>query len=282
MTPPPVPTPPQTGESVPAAIATAAARFSFSDTPRLDAELLMAHALRVERSCLLLDPGAHVVPPGFAALVERRAGQEPVAYITGSCGFWTLDLAVGPGALVPRGDSEAVVEAALAHFGARGPASVLDLGTGPGTLLLALLAEWPGARGLGIERSADALRWARINVRANAAERARLVRGDWADALSGRFDCIVANPPYIGTAEVLPGEVGRHEPAAALYAGDDGLADYRRIVPALPRLLTPGGAAVLEIGWTQAPSVGALLEAQGFAVALRRDLAGRPRALVAT
>ena len=242
----------------------------------------MAHALGIERARLLLDPAAFAVPDAFAALVERRAAEEPVAYLTGSRGFWTLDLAVGPGALVPRADSEAVVEAALAHFGARPPASVLDLGTGPGTLLLALLSEWPAARGLGVDRSADALGWARVNAAAVAPGRAALVRGDWAAAVAGRFDCVVANPPYIATGEALPGEVARHEPAGALFAGTDGLDDYRRIVPELPRLLAPGGAAVLEIGWTQAPAVGDLLRREGFAVAEHRDLGGRPRALVAT
>ena len=269
-----------------AALTAATARFTFSATPRLDAELLMAHAMAITRDTLLLSRLDDPVPPDFVALVGRRAAHEPVAYITGARGFGTLDLAVGPGALVPRADSEAVVEAALAHFGDRHPATVLDLGVGPGTLLLALLAEWGQARGLGVDRSADALRWARINA-APFGSRAQLIQGDWVAALAGRFDCIVANPPYIAAAEPLPDEVAAHEPASALYPraderGDDGLADYRRLVPELPRLLAPGGAAVLEIGWTQGAAVGDLLRAQGFAIAERRDLGGRPRALVAT
>lgn len=263
-----------------AALAAAAARFAFSATPRLDAELLLAHALGIDRQALLLDPD-RAVPPTFAALVDRRAAHEPVAYITGTRGFWTLDLAVGPGALVPRADSETLVEAAVAHFAGRPPASVLDLGTGPGTLLLALLAEWPRARGLGVDRSAAALAWASRNA-APVAARAAFVQGDWTAALAGRFDCIVANPPYIATDEALPAEVAAHEPAAALYAGPDGLADYRRLVPDLRRLLAPGGAVLLEIGWTQGAAVGGLLAVQGFAVAEHRDLGSRPRVLLAT
>lgn len=260
------------------ALAAAAARFGFADTPRLDAELLLAHVLGIPRERLLFDLDHATVPDGFAALVERRSAHEPVAYITGTRGFWTLDLAVGPGALVPRADSEAVVEAALAHFAASPPASILDLGTGPGTLLLALLAEWPEAQGLGIDRSAEALTWAKRN----GSGRAAWVQGDWSAAIAGPFNLIVANPPYVATDEPLPPEVAAHEPASALYAGSDGLDDYRRIVPPLRGLLAPGGAAVLEIGWTQASAVGDLLRAEGFAVGERRDLGGRPRALLAT
>jgi release factor glutamine methyltransferase len=261
------------------AIAAAAARFGFSATPRLDAELLMAHALGVERSALLLGQDG-AVPEGFAVLVERRAGQEPIAYITGRRGFWTLDLAVGPGALVPRADSETLIEAALERFAARSPATILDLGTGPGTLLLALLDEWRDACGIGLDRSAAALGWARRNA-APFGARASFVQGDWAAALTGTFDLVISNPPYIATDEVLPTEVAGHEPGEALFAGADGLADYRRLAPELRRLVAPGGAAIVEIGWTQADAVGDLLRAQGFAVDLHRDLGGRPRVLVA-
>lgn len=262
-----------------AAIAAAAVRFAFSPTARLDAELLMAHALGVERSALLLGlDGA--VPEGFAGLVGRRAAQEPIAYITGRRGFWTLDLAVGPGALVPRADSETLIEAALARFAEAPPVTILDLGTGPGTLLLALLDEWRQARGIGVDRSAAALDWARRNAMPFGA-RAVFVQGDWAAAVAGAFDLVICNPPYIATDEVLPAEVVGHEPAGALFAGTDGLADYRRLAPELRRLVAPGGAAIVEIGWTQAQAVGDLLRAQGFAVTLHHDLGGRPRALVA-
>ena len=263
------------------ALLQAAERFAFSPTARLDAELLLAHALGIERNALLLDL-SRAVPDSFWPLVERRAVQEPIAYITGTRGFWTLDLAVGPGALVPRVDSETLIDAALAHFKGRPPATVLDLGTGPGTLLLALLDEWRDAVGLGVDRSAQALDYALANAAAcGLADRARFVRGDWAAALTGAFDCIVTNPPYIGTDEILSPEVRDYEPGSALFAGPEGLDDYRLLAPELRRLLAPGGAAVVEIGHEQAPAVTMLLEAQGFRVALHRDLGGRPRALLA-
>lgn len=264
-----------------AALIDAAARFSFSATPRLDAELLLAHALGIPRERLLLSLDDHPVPPSFADLVARRAGHEPVAYITARRGFWTLDLTVGPGALVPRADSETLIEAALAHFADRPPATVLDLGAGPGTLLLALLSEWPQARGLGVDRSAAALAYARTNA-APFTGRAAFVQGDWATAVEGVFDLVVCNPPYVATREPLPREVAEYEPAAALYAGPQGLDDYRRLAPELARLVASGGAAVLEIGSTQAKAVTALLEAQKFSVEERHDLGGRPRALVGT
>ncbi len=265
-----------------AALAEAAARFGFSATPRLDAELLMAHALGIVRNRLLLDLD-RPVPPGFAALVARREAHEPIAYITGSRGFWSIDLAVGPGALVPRADSETLLIAAAAHFGSGAPASVLDLGTGPGTLLLAALDEWPAAIGLGIDRSAAALGYARANAAALGLQgRAHVAIGHWAAAIDARFDLVLANPPYIGTAEVLPAEVARYEPGGALFAGADGLDDYRLLAPQLARLIAPGGCAAIEIGHTQAASVTALLAAEGFAVAVRQDFGGRNRCLVAT
>ena len=264
------------------AIAAAAARFAFSATPRLDAELLMAHALGVARNAILLDPDRHAVPDAFSALVERRMAHEPIAYITGTRGFWSIDLAVGPGALVPRADSEMLLIAAQGHFGTRAPANVLDLGTGPGTLLLAALDEWP-ARGLGVDFSADALGYARANAAAlGMADRASFVRGSWAGAIVGQFDLILANPPHIGTDEVLPPEVRDHEPAAALFAGTDGLDDYRILARQLPALIAPGGAAAIEIGATQAASVSALLEAEGLRVDLHHDYGGNPRVLLAT
>ena len=282
MTAPP-PTPPASGRgAVRAAIATAAAQFAFSATPRLDAELLMAHALGVERNAILLDPDRYAVPETFAALVERRLNHEPIAYITGTRGFWSIDLAVGPGALVPRADSETLLIAAQAHFAGQAPASILDLGTGPGTLLLAALDEWP-ACGLGIDYSPQALAYARANAATlGMADRARFIRGSWASAIVGQFDLILANPPYIATDERLPAEVQNHEPHAALFAGADGLDDYRILAEQLPALIAPGGAAVIEIGSTQAPPVTALLEAQGLHVALHHDYGGNARALVAT
>lgn len=269
--------------NVRAAISDAAARI-VSDTSRLDAELLMAHALGVSRQAMLLTRLGDPVPEGFAALVERRIAHEPVAYITGSRGFWTIELQVGPGVLVPRADSETLIEAAVAHFAATaGPKRVLDLGTGPGTLLLAALVEWPEAHGVGVDASATALGYARDNAaRLGLADRVELRAGDWAEGIGGRFDLILCNPPYIGTGEVLGPEVGDHEPAEALFAGADGLDDYRRIVPHLRRLLAPGGIAVLEIGWTQGAAVSALVEGTGLTPALHRDLGGRDRVVTAS
>ena len=242
----------------------------------------MAHALGVDRNAILLDPTRYTVPATFAALVERRLRHEPIAYIIGTRGFWSIDLAVGPGALVPRADSETLLIAAQAHFAGRAPATVLDLGTGPGTLLLAALDEWP-AQGLGIDYSPHALDYARANAATlGMADRARFIRGSWAGAIVGQFDLILANPPYIATDERLPPEVHDHEPHAALFAGSDGLDDYRILAEQLPALIAPCGAAVIEIGSTQGPSVTALLEAQGLHVALHHDYGANPRALVAT
>lgn len=267
-----------------AALREAAARLvDVSDTPRLDAELLMAHALGVERQALLLDPSRYEMPAGFAALVERRMTHEPVAYIVGYRDFWTIRVSVGPGMLIPRPDSEVLIEAAVAHFGDNGVRRVLDLGSGPGTLLLAALAEWPVAHGLGVDESEKAVEWAGMNANdLGMDERARFQVGDWAAGLDGPFDLILCNPPYIADSENLMRDVADFEPAGALFAGADGLDDYRRIIPDLPRLLAPGGLAILEIGHTQRILVAELAEAVGFVVACRQDLGGRDRALLLT
>lgn len=250
-----------------------------TDTPRLDAELLMAHALGTTREAMLLSPD-RPVPAGFAALLARRLAHEPVAYITGTRAFWTIDLQVGPGALVPRPDSETLIEAAVAHFTGRAPATVLDLGTGPGTLLLAALDEWPQARGLGVDRSQHALAWARRNAPL-AAGRAHFAQGDWAAAVDAHFDLVLANPPYVGTVERLPDEVALHEPQTALTAGVEGLDAYRVLVPQLPRLVAPGGLIAVEIGWRQADAVSVLFAEAGLTPRIACDLGNRPRAILA-
>ena len=254
-----------------------------SDTPRLDAELLMAHALAVERDILLLARLSNSAPADFPALLARRAAREPVAYITGRRAFWTIELEVGPGVLVPRPDSETLIEAAVAHFGNRSPARILDLGTGPGTLLLAALDQWPEAHGLGIDGSEAALAYARRNAtRLGFATRAELRLGNWAEGVEGPFDLILCNPPYVEAAAELPCDVRDWEPAEALFAGADGLEDYRRLAPQIAPLLAPGGIACIELGADQAAAVSSLFEAQGIRAALHNDLGGHARCLSLT
>ncbi|MCB2066440.1 MAG: peptide chain release factor N(5)-glutamine methyltransferase [Erythrobacter sp.] len=266
------------------ALREAAARLArTSDTARLDAELLMAHALSVSRSDLLLRHMAEPAPASFAALVDRRAAHEPLAYIVGEQEFFGLTLAVGPGVLIPRGDSECVVEAALAA--APAARRVLDMGTGSGALLLALLDQLPQAAGVGIDGSPSALAMAAANAaRLGLARRADMLLRDWtqpgwADDL-GRFDLVISNPPYVEQAAPLEPDVRDYEPASALFAGPEGLDDYRRIIPQLPQLLSENGVAVLEIGASQAAVVSEIARNHGFAVEVRQDLGGRDRALV--
>ena len=280
----PAPTPPHRGEglTVRAALALAADRLTpVSDTPRLDAELLMAHALGVSREELLLHRLGGDAPPAFEPLLERRLAHEPVAYITGRRAFWTVELQVGPGVLTPRPDSETLIEAAVERFGEAGPATVLDLGTGPGTLLLAALAQWPRTRGLGVDASEAALDHARRNAeRLGLSGRAELRSGDWGEGLQERFDLVLCNPPYVEQGADLAPEVALWEPAQALYAGADGLEALRVLAPQLPRLVAAGGIACIEIGAGQAAAAAALFEAQGFTVSSRNDLNGVARCLV--
>lgn len=268
------------------AIRAAALRLAdTSDTARLDAEVLMAHALGCGRSDLLLRRMGDEEPDGFAVLVERRVGHEPVAYIVGRQEFHGLDLRVTPAVLIPRGDSETLVEAALS---ARPRAQrVLDCGTGSGALLLSVVAGLAGSRGVGIDRSARAL----VVAAGNAAEvglagRTAFLQRDWTRdgwaAGLGGFDLVLANPPYVEDAADLAASVRGHEPAGALFAGAEGLDDYRVLVPQLPALLAPGGMALVEIGATQAAPVGAIAAAAGLTAAVHRDLAGRDRVLALT
>ena len=255
-----------------------------SDTARLDAELLMAEALRVNRTDLLLRHMNAETPPGFAALIQRRMAHEPVAYILGSQPFYGLDLEVTPAVLIPRGDSETLVEAAHTARAGRPPARILDLGTGSGALLLAALTLWPEAQGIGLERSSAARDVARRNAaRHGLAARATIRDGDWTrpdwhHAL-GPFDLVLANPPYVEDAADLAPSVRAHEPAEALFAGADGMADYRLLVPTIPALLASGGTAVFEIGASQAEAVCTLAQQAGLTAHVHADLAGRPRAV---
>ena len=264
------------------ALSDAAARLAaVSATPRLDAELLMAHALGISREAMLLGGLDAPAPASFEPLLARRSTSEPVAYITGTRDFWTIGLKVAPGVLIPRPDSETLIEAAVEYFGTASPKAILDLGTGSGALLLAALAQWPEATGLGIDASHTALEIARANAAALGFEqRARFAMGDWAEGIGERFDLILCNPPYIESSASLPADVQDHEPASALFAGADGLDEYRRLVPQLLSVLSPGGMIAVEIGATQAPAVSALFHANGLMPEIRQDLGGRDRAIV--
>lgn len=252
-----------------------------SDTARLDAEVLMAHALGVSRSELLLRHLRDPVPASFAELVARRAAHEPVAYITGRQEFYGRSFAVSPDVLIPRADSETVIAAALEFA----PARILDCGVGSGALLLTVLAECPAPEGVGIDRSTGALAVAAANAEElGLTGRTRLLARDWTlagwcDDL-GTFDLVLANPPYVEVAAALAPSVRDFEPASALFAGAQGLDDYRALIPQLPALLSPNGIAVVEIGATQADAVRQIAEEAGFSTVLRKDLGGRPRALI--
>jgi release factor glutamine methyltransferase len=266
------------------ALRTAASRLeSVSDTARLDVELLMAHALGVSRTELLLRHMHGPVPEGFAALTSRRERHEPLAYIVGRQEFYGRDFAVSPAVLIPRADSETIVAAALAACPA--PGRVLDCGVGSGALLLTVLCECPGASGVGIDRSPEALSIARRNASLlEVADRAVLEERDWhlaqwAEGL-GSFDLILANPPYVESDAALDPDVRDWEPAGALFAGPEGLDDYRILIPQLRSLLKENGVVVLEIGSAQAPQVSAIATEAGFSTELHHDLAHRPRALV--
>ncbi|MBI1402993.1 MAG: peptide chain release factor N(5)-glutamine methyltransferase [Porphyrobacter sp.] len=300
------------GEAIRAA---AEALATVSDTARLDAELLMAHALGMTRSDMLLKAMRDPAPAGLAALVERRAGHEPVAYITGEAEFYGLTLKVTPATLIPRGDSETLIEAAREAFQGRpAPQRILDLGTGSGALLLAAMSVWGDAEGMGVERDPDAAFVAMANAErthintapdpaelerqrqkladagffpstvAYVGKRARFRVLDWRKrgwrAHLGTFDLVLCNPPYVEADGALDRQVADFEPDTALFAGPEGLDDYRILIPQLRALMNPGAVSVFEIGANQAEAVTALAEAAGFTVELRRDLAGRPRALI--
>jgi release factor glutamine methyltransferase len=221
------------------------------------------------------------------AAVERRLLGEPVSRIRGRREFWSLDFLISPAVLDPRPETELLVERALTHVRRRRDASlrILDLGTGSGCILLALLHELPLAEGVGIDRSLSALHVARNNARRlGLGSRASWVAGDWLAAVDARFDLILVNPPYIpaGAVATLARGVRLYDPLPALDGGPDGFAAYRTVIPQLPRLLQAGGAAFLEVGQGQAHSVAELAGRHGMQAATYPDLAGIPRCLVLT
>ena len=254
------------------------------DTPQLDARLLLQHAAELTHVDLLSASDIAVNANDadrFLALVDARSQGVPVAHLTGRREFWGLLFETGPGALVPRPDTETLVEAVLPHV--EDDALVADLGAGTGCILAALLHERSRAFGIAVDLSPDALALAARNLARHAPGRAALLRGQWADALGAGFDAIVSNPPYIVHDEMagLPREV-RRDPMLALDGGADGLDAYRALIPSAARALRSGGRLGLEIGRWQEEAVGALLERNGFGdIELASDLAGITRALTA-
>jgi len=249
-----------------------------------DARLLLAHAAGIPADRLTLhlaEPAGAGVAEGFAAALAARAARQPLAQITGERLFWGRSFRVTPDTLDPRPETEVLVQAALAAPFAR----VLDLGTGTGCILLSLLADRPGATGLGVDASAAALAVAAANAaRLGLAERAELRLSDWFGAVTGRFDLIVANPPYIAADEIagLAPEVRDWEPRAALTPGGDGLAACRAIAAGAAGHLSPGGRILIEIGPSQAAAVAELLRGGGLTVtAVLSDLDGRDRVIAA-
>ncbi|MBF0178158.1 MAG: peptide chain release factor N(5)-glutamine methyltransferase [Magnetococcales bacterium] len=257
------------------------------EAPRLDGELLLAEVLGVRRIDLFLDPDRPLVASELAAfklLLKRRAAREPLAYILGHREFWTLDLHVTPGVLIPRPESECLVEAVLEHLPKRqSPLAILDVGVGSGAILFSLLTEYPLARGVGIDMAAAPLACARKNAdRLVLSDRVEIRAGDlFAPLTSGeRFDVIVANPPYIAAGEWagLQPEVRDWEPRESLLGGDDGLAVYRRLVPAARHFLQPKGLLIVEIGMQQGEAVRQEMVQAGFeGVIVLEDYGHRPR-----
>ena len=260
------------------------------ESAALDARLLTCAACAIDHAGLVRDPHLPLGPALrlLQSHVRRRLDREPVSRILGRREFWGLDFAISPAVLDPRPDTEGLVGAVIDALGGRRdhPLRLLDLGTGSGAILCALLHEFPGATGIGIDRSPEACRIAAGNVRRfGLAERAAVVCASWIDPIAGRFDGIVSNPPYIRRADIahLDRDVRDHDPMAALDGGEDGLDPYRAIVPQLGRLLGRGSVVAFECGWDQGASVADLLAAAALeGVAVYRDLAGHGRVVLGT
>ncbi len=256
------------------------------ESARLDARLLLQHAAGLSHADILAAsraPVASEMVSVYRALIDRRAAGAPVAHLTGEREFWGLLMETGPDALVPRPDTETLVEAALERLAPGAGRRVADLGIGTGCILAAILSERPGVTGVGVDLSADAARLAARNLARHAPDRAIVARGCWAEPLAaGRFDLVVSNPPYIETGDLahLPAEV-RRDPSLALDGGADGLAAYRALIPSARRALRRGGWLCLEIGRGQDTAVVDLLAASGFVdMETRDDLAGITRVVI--
>lgn len=260
-----------------------ATRALPGDEARSEAELLLGHALGVSRAWLFAharDDVAEARQQAYTALIERRAKGEPVAYLTGRRGFWTLDLEVTPATLIPRPETETLVEQALARLPTDMACTVADLGTGSGAIALAIASERPRAQAVATDASSEALAVARGNAVRLGLRNVEFLQGDWLAPLTGRrFDMIVSNPPYIEAddAHLTQGDL-RFEPPAALASGADGLDAIRRIARHAPARLQPGGWLLLEHGWNQGEAVRTLLREAGYAgIFTATDLEGRDR-----
>ena len=244
---------------------------------------MLGYATGLDGAALLHYLTSEIEAPWYEHMVERRAAREPLAFILGRKAFWNFEIAVTQETLIPRPDSETLIEAAVTTFPKRNVTRILDLGTGSGCLLLAALIEFPDASGIGVDRSEGAAAMARYNaIVLGLGARASFFCGDWAAALNAKFDLVLSNPPYIETA-VIPGlmpEVAWYEPTLALDGGVTGLDAYHAVIASLPALLAPGGTAILELGAGQATAVADLAVAAGLTPgAPRLDLAGVERAL---
>jgi len=254
----------------------------------VDAEILLAHLLGLTRMELhnpialeralaeVTDESAII--DGYAELVKRRCNHEPLQYLTGTAGFRNLDLAVGPGVLVPRPETEGLVEEVLKHIAnLPGPVSVIDLGAGSGAMAISIATEAPNTHVIAVEKSLDAIEWLKQNV-AFYDESIRIVQGDVTDVLEGvKCDVVVANPPYVPDSQPLPKDVANFEPAIALFGGPDGLELPKRFIEAAARLLKSGGLLAIEHTETQGEAIAKLLESDFNQIALHQDLTGRPR-----
>lgn len=267
--------------TVATALRAATTRLAASESPRLDAELLLAHSLGVSRTYLYshpefeLDAACHAQ---FAALIDARARHTPLAYLTGSAEFWSLTFTVTPAVLVPRTETEVLVAEVLAAWPVDRPGVMLDIGTGSGAIAAAVAHERPALSVFASDYSDAALRVAHANFVQLGLERIACLRGNWLRAIAAHsLDVVVSNPPYVGAAEAVDAAV-TFEPATAVYAADKGMAALAAIVSEAPRCLKPGGYIALEHGYQQGTLVRALLAAQGFKrIASVRDLAGHER-----